>query len=116
MTISALKHISYSAAGGLSAGWMAGVGLVSTVGSKMTIGQTALALAVTTAVARTFDELLKASGWTDHTFLRLTASHCITFIAILPAVSVVVGYPVAAARLTAGAITVCSLAVNILVK
>ncbi len=114
MTISALKHISYAAAGGLSAG----VCLQFIAGSRILpkMSHMGAALAVTAAVGRAFDELFKASGWNHHAPLRLIASHMVTYVAILPSVSLLVGYPVIAARITAAAITIAALAVNILVK
>ncbi len=118
MTISALKHISYAAAGGLSAGWVAGQGLFYTKGLQVAsrMPHLGIVLAVTSAAGRAFDELFKASGWTHHTALRLIASHMVTYVAILPSVSLLVGYPAVAARITAAALTSAALAVNILVK
>lgn len=122
MTFSAIKHISYAAAGGLSAGLVASVALTHNVSQRAAgaaypyFRHTGLILGVTAAVARAVDEVFKTLGWTVNAGTRLLAAHIVTAIAIAWPIHVLVSEATPAAKLVTLALTVSSLAINVIVK
>lgn len=122
MTFSAIKHISYAAAGGFTAGWVAGAVLTNNVSVRAAgaaypyFRHTGLVLGAAAAVARAVDEVFKALGWTGDAGMRLLAAHIVTGIAIARPVYILISEATPAAKLVTLALTVSSLAINVIVK
>lgn len=122
MTFSAIKHITYAAAGGFAAGSCAALALYGNMTQRAAgaaypyFRYTGIAIGVTAAVARAVDEVFKAIGWTTDVGMRLFAAHIVTGIVVAPAVLLIVGDPVHVGKAVAVALTVASFAVNVIVK
>lgn len=122
MTFSAIKHISYAAAGGFTAGYVAAVALTNNVSVRAAgaaypyFRHTGVILGVTAAIARAVDEVFKAIGWTADAGTRLLAAHIVTGIAIAWPIYTLISEATPAAKLVTVALTVSSLAINVIVK
>ncbi len=122
MTFSAIKHITYAAAGGFTAGSLATAALynsatVKTAGAAYPyFRHVGLAVGVTAAVARAVDEVFKAIGWKTDAGLRLLTSHVIVGLALAYPMMMLVGEPARLGKVIATAFAITALAVNVIVK
>ncbi|MBS0635157.1 MAG: hypothetical protein JSR37_06820 [Verrucomicrobia bacterium] len=120
MTFSAIKHISYGATGGYTAGAIAGYVMQSTISPKVAVaayphlGLSGIALSVTAAVARAADEVFKALGWQESPGTRLFAAQLVAGAIVYKPIMLFVGYPAIAGRMVALAVVVSSYAVNLI--
>lgn len=122
MTFSALKHISYSAAGGFAAGSAIGYGLYKNYSTQALgaahpyIRYTGVVFGVTALVARACDEIFKSFGWRSEPTMRLLASHIVVALIATPAIMLVVGQPAVAGRVVSAALAIGSFAINCIIK
>ncbi len=121
MTFSAIKHITYAAAGGYTVGIIGGYALFKNFAKDQAgraysyFGHTGMAVAATALVAKAVDELFKALGWTGEATGRLLLSHVVVALALYPAISLLVGDPTMAAKVVTAALVVASFAVNLII-
>lgn len=122
MTFSAIKHVTYAAAGGFTVGSIAGWVLATNVAVRAAGAAypyfrfTGLAVGVTAAVARAVDEVFKAMDWTQNVGIRLITAHFITAIVIAAPILVIVGQPYYVGKVVSAALTIAAFAVNVIVK
>ena len=122
MTFSAIKHVTYSAAGGFTAGSIIGAMLFRQFPARIAAAAhpyfrlTGAAVAITALVSRAVDEVFKGMGWTEATGMRLIVAHVIVGAAIMKPVIILVGEPIRLGKVVACALTITALAVNIIIK
>jgi hypothetical protein len=122
MTLSAISNIIYSAAGGVTAGIVAGEVLTRQF-HPIVAGRafsyfpvTGVALGVVAAVGRVFDEVFKAAGWSSDPLIRKLSAHLVVGLLLFVPVSIIVGDKTVADTLVTLALTVSSLAINVLIE
>ncbi len=122
MTFSAIKHVTYSALGGFTAGAIAGVVLSCSMSAKVAgkavsyFPQMGPAFALIGAISRAVDEVFKALGWTADPTMRLFTAHLVVCLAMMPATVILVGEPEALGRVIACALSITSFAINLMVN